>query len=100
VGGPGKPDPTGVSHFFMAINIEAFRPIFDFLIQMDDMIDLLKQSPLAVGRDEILVAGEKEFQLAEFNEVHGVPLIKPIVDDLIKEGERVGVPFDLPHVIE
>jgi LDH2 family malate/lactate/ureidoglycolate dehydrogenase len=100
VGGPGKPEPTGVSHFFMAINIEAFRPIFDFTTQMDDMITLLKQSPLAVGRDEILVAGEKEFQYAEFNEIHGVPLIKPIVDDLVKEGEKIGVPFDCPHVNE
>ena len=100
VGGPGKPEPTGVSHFFMAINIEAFRPIFDFTNQMDDMIALLTQSPLAVGRDEILVAGEKEFQYAEFNEIHGVPLIKPIVDDLIKEGEKIGVPFDCQHVNE
>jgi hypothetical protein len=67
---------------------------------MDAMITLLKQSPLAVGRDEILVAGEKEFQYAEFNEIHGVPLIKPIVDDLVTEGEKIGVPFDCPHVNE
>ncbi len=100
VGGPGKPEPTGVSHFFMAINIDAFRPLIDFTKQMDDMIALLKQSPLAVGRDEILVAGEKEFQYAEFNEIHGVPLIKPIVDDLVMEGEKIGVPFDCPHVNE
>jgi LDH2 family malate/lactate/ureidoglycolate dehydrogenase len=100
VGGPGKPEPTGVSHFFMAINIEAFRPIIDFKKNMDDMISLLKQSPLAVGRDEIHVAGEKEFEYAAFNEIHGVPLIKPIVDDLIKEGEKIGVPFDCPHVNE
>jgi len=67
---------------------------------MDQMIDLLKQSPLASGRDEILVAGEKEFEYAKFNQEHGVPLIKPIVDDLRKEGERVGVPFDCPVVRE
>jgi LDH2 family malate/lactate/ureidoglycolate dehydrogenase len=84
----------------MAINIEAFRPIIDFKKNMDDMISLLKQSPLAVGRDEIHVAGEKEFEYAAFNEIHGVPLIKPIVDDLIKEGEKIGVPFDCPHVNE
>jgi len=100
VGGPGLPAPTGVSHFFMAINIEAFRPIIDFKNQMDDMITLLKQSPLAVGRDEIMVAGEKEFEYAEFNKIHGVPLIKPIVDDLTREGEKIGVPFDCPHVNE
>ena len=99
VGGPGKPEPTGVSHFFMAINIEAFRPIFDFAAQMDDMIELLKKSPLAVGRDEILVAGENEFKYAEFNEKHGVPLIKPIVDDMVKEGDKIGVPFDCPQVV-
>jgi len=100
VGGPGKPEPTGVSHFFMAINVDAFRPILDFKHHMDDMITLLKQSPLAVGRDEIHVAGEKEFEYAEFNEIHGVPLIKPIVDDLIMEGEKIGVPFNCPHVNE
>ena len=100
VGGPGKPEPTGVSHFFMAINIETFRPVIDFKNQMDEMITLLKQSPLAVGRDEILVAGEKEFQYAEFNEKHGVPLIHPIVEDLIREGEKAGVPFDCKPVVE
>ncbi len=98
VGGPGKPEPTGVSHFFMALNIEAFRPIIDFKKQMDDMIRELKASPLAVGREEILVAGEGEFKYAEFNSVHGVPLIKPIVDGLKAEGEKIGVPFDLVPV--
>ena len=53
-----------------------------------------------MGRDEIHVAGEKEFEYAEFNEIHGVPLIKPIVDDLIMEGEKIGVPFNCPHVNE
>jgi LDH2 family malate/lactate/ureidoglycolate dehydrogenase len=100
VGSPGKPDPTGVAHFFMAINIDAFRPLIDFRNQVDDMIDLLKSSPLAVGRDEILVAGEKEFAMAEYNEKHGVPIIKPIVDDLIAEGAKIGVPFDLIPVKE
>jgi L-2-hydroxycarboxylate dehydrogenase (NAD+) len=98
VGSPAKPDPTGVAHFFMAINIEAFRPLVDFKNQMDSMIDLLKASPLAKGRDEILVAGEKEFEMAEYNEKHGVPIIKPIIDDLITEGAKIGVPFDLKPV--
>lgn len=100
VGGPSKPEPTGVCHFFMAINIEAFRPLIDFKKSLDQMIQLLKSSPLAVGREEILVAGEPEFNFAKFNKIHGVPLIKPIVDDLVKEGEKIGVPFDLVPVHE
>jgi LDH2 family malate/lactate/ureidoglycolate dehydrogenase len=100
VGSPAKPNPTCVSHFFMAVNIDSFRPIFDFRNQMDDMIRLLKSSPLAVGRDEILVAGDKEFEYQRFNMEHGVPLVKPIVDDLIREGEKIGVPFNLQPVAE
>jgi L-2-hydroxycarboxylate dehydrogenase (NAD+) len=100
VGGPARPEPTGVSHFFMVINIEAFRPVFDFKQQIDAMIQLLKSSPLATGREEILVAGEKEFEYAKYNQEHGVPLIKPIVDDLRKEGEKINVPFDCVPVRE
>jgi L-2-hydroxycarboxylate dehydrogenase (NAD+) len=100
VGGPAKPDPTGVSHFFMAINIDAFRPVVDFKNSMDQMIEILKNAPLATGREEILIAGEKEFNYARFNQRFGVPMIKPIVDDLKAEGERVGVPFDLKPMTE
>jgi L-2-hydroxycarboxylate dehydrogenase (NAD+) len=100
VGGPGRPTPTGVAHFFLCINIEAFRPLIDFKHSVDAMIELLKASPLATGRDEILVAGEKEFEYTKFNFEHGVPLIKPIVDDLRAEGEKIGVPFNCKPVIE
>jgi LDH2 family malate/lactate/ureidoglycolate dehydrogenase len=100
VGGPSRPEPTGVSHFFMAFNINAFRPVVDFKAYMDEMITELKNAPLAVGREEILVAGEKEFHYAEYNCKHGVPLILPIVQDLRTEGEKIGVPFDLDPVTE
>jgi LDH2 family malate/lactate/ureidoglycolate dehydrogenase len=100
VGSPAKPDPTCVSHFFMALNIEFFRPVIDFKNQMDDMIALLKKSPLAVGRDEIMVAGELEFQYEKFNREHGVPLVKPIVDELTLEGAKIGVPFNVNPVSE
>jgi len=99
VGTPSKPEPTGVSHFFMAINIEAFRPLIDFKLQMDDMIDLLKNSPLAIDRDAIIIAGQKEFEYEKYNNVHGVPLIQPTVNELIKEGEKVGVLFPSNKVL-
>ena len=100
VGSVSQPNPTGVAHFFLAINVEAFRPLIDFKKSMDEMLFMLKSSPLAVGRDEILISGEKEFDLMRFNIKHGVPLMKPIVDDLKKEGEKIGVPFDCPPIHE
>ena len=99
VGSPSSPNPTGVSHFFMAMDVAAFRSITDFKNQMDDMIHLLKNSPLAEGRDEIHIAGEKEFEYENYNRVHGVPLIQPIINDLVKEGEKIGVAFpEMTHV--
>ena len=95
VGSPSSPDPTGVSHFFMAMDVAAFRSVSDFKNQMDDMIHLLKNSPLAEGRDEIHIAGEKEFEYENYNREHGVPLIQPIIDDLVKEGEKIGVAFPI-----
>jgi LDH2 family malate/lactate/ureidoglycolate dehydrogenase len=93
VGSPSSPNPTGVSHFFMAMDIAAFRSVVDFKNQMDDMITLLKNSPLAADRDEILVAGEKEYEYEKYNQINGVPLIQQIVDDLVKEGDKIGVAF-------
>jgi L-2-hydroxycarboxylate dehydrogenase (NAD+) len=99
VGSPSKPEPTGVAHFFMAINIEAFRPLIDFKLHMDEMITLLKNSPLAVDRDEILIAGQREFDYEAYNNIHGVPLIQPIVNDLMVDADKVGVSFPIDKAL-
>ncbi|MBM3706884.1 MAG: Ldh family oxidoreductase [Actinobacteria bacterium] len=93
VGFPHEPKVSDVSHFFMAINIEAFRPAVDFKKQMDDMIKLLKNSPKAAGHNRIFVAGEKEFEIAKYNEKNGIPILKNVAEELKKNGERIGVPF-------
>jgi LDH2 family malate/lactate/ureidoglycolate dehydrogenase len=95
VGSSNKPKACDVSHFFMAINIEAFRPVIDFEAQLDRMIRLLKRSPKAQGEKRIYVAGEKEFEKAKFNREHGVPVLKTVVKQLVANGKKLGVPFDL-----
>lgn len=50
---PSSQDATGVSHFFMAIDIAAFRPVDDFKRQMDDMISILRNAPLANDQDRV-----------------------------------------------
>ncbi|MBN1298132.1 MAG: Ldh family oxidoreductase, partial [Actinobacteria bacterium] len=98
VGFPHMPKVCDVSHFFMAININAFRPVIDFKKQIDDMITLLKQSPKADGHDKILIAGEKEFENAKYNEKYGVPVIRPVVEELISNGKRLEIPFELSPI--
>ena len=95
IGFPDEPRESDVGHFFMAININAFRPVIDFKKQMDHVIEMLKEAPKAPGHDRIYIAGEKEYNNAKYNEEHGVPVIAPVIEDLKKDGERMGVPFDI-----
>jgi len=98
VGHPNESRPADVGHFFAAIRIDAFRPLHDFIRDMDALLDQLKNAPKAVGQDRIYIHGEKEFELSERYEREGVPLMSEVVDMLKTTGEQVGVPFDLEPV--
>jgi L-2-hydroxycarboxylate dehydrogenase (NAD+) len=87
-------------HFFAAIDISAFRPIAEFKHDMDELIQMLKDSPKAVGQERIYIHGEKEFETAEKNARNGVPLLAPVVDGLKKSGQEIGVEFDVPVIGE
>ncbi len=98
VGFPHEPRVSDVSHFFMAIDIEAFRPLIDFKKQMEKLVEDLKGAPKARGKKRIYVAGEKEFENEAYNKKHGIPLLKNIVDDLQKNGLKIGVPFNVEPI--
>ncbi len=98
VGFPDEARESDVGHFFMAIKIDAFRPIIDFKKQIDYMIETLKNSPKAEGQDRIYIAGEKEFEKAEYNLEHGVPLLDKVVEELKENGSKIGVTFDIKPV--
>ncbi len=94
VGFPHEPKASDVGHFFMAIKVDAFRPILDFKSQIDYMVKLLKDSPRAKGQDTIYIAGEKEYLAAEENRAKGVPLLDKIVEELRVNGAAIGAAFD------
>ena len=98
VGFPHEPKESNVGHFFMAIKIDAFRPVIDFGKQIDYMIETLKNSPKAAGQEHIYIAGEKEFEKADYNRKHGVPLLTKVVEEIKENGKRVGVPFDIEPI--
>lgn len=98
IGFPHKSPESNVSHFFAAIKIEAFRPLLDFKKQMDSLIAKLKNAPKAKGQTRIYIAGEKEFEMANYNQKHGVPILASVVDEIKKQGEKLGVPFNLKPI--
>ena len=98
VGFPHEPRESNVGHFFMAIKIDAFRPVIDFKKQIDYMIELLKDSPKAADQDKIYIAGEKEYLAAEENKIRGVPILDKVVEELKVNGADIGAPFDIKSI--
>jgi LDH2 family malate/lactate/ureidoglycolate dehydrogenase len=93
-----KDQPARIGHFFMAINIGAFRPLEDFKRDMAALMVELRNAPKAEGQTRIYLAGEKEFEQEAENRVNGVPLLEEVVKGLDQIGREVGVPFNLNPV--
>jgi L-2-hydroxycarboxylate dehydrogenase (NAD+) len=95
VGHPTDLGAAGVGHFFLAMQIGAFRKEEDFRADVDALVEELAQAPKGSGQARIYVAGEKEYETAAECKVRGIPLVVEVVRQLAEEGERAGVPFDL-----
>lgn len=83
-----------VGHCFGAVRISAFCDPAQFRQNIDRMIDELKASPKAEGFEEILVAGEPEFNACRENLVRGIPLDGKTVSVLKNLSQEFNVPFD------
>ena len=102
VGSPSSsdPSPVNIGHFFLALRVDAFRPLEDFKQDMDHLISTLHQAPKAPGQPRIYIHGEKEFEEQERNLREGIPVPIPVVEELKKKGAEVGIPFELAPVGE
>ncbi|MBN2257418.1 MAG: Ldh family oxidoreductase [Anaerolineaceae bacterium] len=90
--------PARIGHFFMVINIGAFRPLDEFKRDMATLMDELKNAPKAEGQERIYLAGEKEFEMAAENRIKGIPFLGAVIKELDQAGREMGVPFDLKPV--
>jgi L-2-hydroxycarboxylate dehydrogenase (NAD+) len=90
VGAPGvgtnRDETAGpnVGHFFLAIDIARFMPLYDFVTRMDDLILRIEASRHATGNPTIVVHGEKEFARTHVHAEVGVPLAPETFDTLIR----------------
>lgn len=89
---------SNIGHCFVAVKIEAFRPLEAFKQEMDALFRQLTQSPKAAGQERIYIHGEKEFERSQKSLHEGVPVMTEVVRGLIADGDEAGVPFDLEPV--
>ncbi len=88
--GPGLCDTetssARVGHFFGAIRIDMFRDPADFKHDMDNMLEGLRNCPVAEGGERVWFAGQKEFEQEDYHRKNGIPLLKKTYEQLKEIG--------------
>jgi len=71
-----------IGHYVQAIDVEAFLPLDEYRLQVDQFCATLKRTPPAEGHTEVLLPGEPELRTAERRRHEGCPLPGYIVRQL------------------
>ncbi len=87
---PGK----GIGHFFGAMRIDAFRPAADFKKHMDNWISRFRNAKTIVGHQKVIIPGDPEREMESIRMKEGIPLLKPVVEDLKFLAEKFDVEFN------
>jgi ureidoglycolate dehydrogenase (NAD+) len=86
---------AGFNGLVIAINPKAFWAHSVFEDQVDQLARAIKSLQPAEGVDQVLLPGERGFDLAEKRLVEGIPLASGTVGRLIKEATKQGVALPL-----
>ncbi|HEV8508021.1 MAG TPA: Ldh family oxidoreductase [Chitinophagaceae bacterium] len=84
---PGK----GIGHFFGAMRIDAFRPAVDFKKHMDKWIRRFRSAKTVEDHPKVIIPGDPEREMESLRMKNGIPLLKPMIEDLKFLGEKFDV---------
>jgi len=92
---PTRSVGKGIGHFFGAMQIEGFIDKDEFKKQIDEWIRVLRNTTPAPGTLGPLIPGDPEREAEVIRTKQGIPLIKPVVDDLLDIARKTGIPFEV-----
>ncbi|MCU1262689.1 MAG: malate dehydrogenase [Bryobacterales bacterium] len=84
----------GIGHFFGAMRIDAFIDPDEFKRQIDDYVRTLRAAKPAPGTAGPLLPGDPEREAEAIRAREGVPLIGPVIDDLLDISKKTGIPLE------
>lgn len=90
---PARSVGKGIGHFFGALQIDGFIDKLEFKKQIDDWIHVFRNTKPAPGTNGPLIPGDPEREAEAIRSKEGIPLIKPVVDDLLDISRKTGIPF-------
>lgn len=86
-----------VTHFLLAINIEALLPLAAFRASVEGLVRVLRAAPRAAGAERIWMPGEMEHERERERRERGIPLSPERLKEMGEIAQRLGVP--LPEAI-
>jgi LDH2 family malate/lactate/ureidoglycolate dehydrogenase len=92
---PERSAGKGIGHFFGAMQIDGFIDKDEFKKQIDEWIRIFRNTKPAPGTGGPLIPGDPEREAQAIRNKEGIPLIKPVVDDLLEIAKETGIPFKL-----
>lgn len=92
---PTRSVGKGIGHFFGAMQIDGFIDKEEFKKQIDEWIHVFRNTKPAPGTDGPLIPGDPEREAEAVRSKEGIPLIKPVVDDLLDVSRKTGIPFEV-----
>jgi L-2-hydroxycarboxylate dehydrogenase (NAD+) len=90
---PSRSVGKGIGHFFGAMQIDGFIDKDEFKKQIDEWRRVLRSTKPAAGTSGPLIPGDPEREAEAIRTKEGIPLLKPVVDDLLDIARKTGVPF-------
>lgn len=82
---------------FMAIDVGRFLPLDEFRTRTDALIREVRDSGPAAGVERVLVPGQLEHERGAERRAHGIPLSRPLADELQDLAAAVDAPpLDVP----
>lgn len=91
---PSRKVGKGIGHFFGAIQIDGFIEKDEFKKQIDEWIRVFRNTKPAPGTAGPLIPGDPEREAEAIRSKEGIPLLQPVVDDLMDIARKTGIPFE------
>jgi LDH2 family malate/lactate/ureidoglycolate dehydrogenase len=88
-------EPANVGHFMIAINIDKLTPLEVFLERIEEYKGYVKSLKRMSENVEVWIPGEKAWLTMETRKKIGVPIHKNILKELMEEGEKANVEFNV-----
>lgn len=90
---PTRSVGKGIGHFFGAMQIDGFIDKDEFKRQIDEWIHVFRNTKPAPGTSGPLIPGDPEREAEATRSKEGIPLLKPVVDELLDIARKTGIPL-------